>query len=155
MPKENTIKTNAANEVDAYIASLNEQEKEWMTFFADYMRKHHPDLEEVISFQMPTYKLGSGKMRNYIAFSPAKNHFSMHSMDFGYITDLKERLQRPGKGKGCVNIPYTNMEEREIILEAIEEIIKRKVLTTYGAKADAPADVSPQTIHSEKTQHIF
>lgn len=53
-----------------------------MNYFISYMREKHSGLEEVISFKMPTYKLGSGKLRNYIAFSPAKNHFSMHTMDF-------------------------------------------------------------------------
>lgn len=37
-------------------------------------------------------------------FSPAKTHFSMHAMDFEYIA----------------------------LLEAIEEIIKRKSLSVYG-----------------------
>ena len=98
------------------------------------MRKNHFDLEEVISFKMPTYKLGSGKLRNYIAFSPAKNHFSMHSMDFEYIALLKEKLEKPGKGKGCVNVPYGNEEERSILMKGIEKIISRNVLKTYGKK---------------------
>lgn len=49
-------------------------------------------------------------------------------MDFEYIALLKERLTKPGKGKGCVNIPYSNIEERDIIIVAIEEIIKRHEL---------------------------
>lgn len=113
------------NEVNSYMEKLIGNEREWMEFFVDYMRKEHPELEEVISYQIPTYKLGTGKLRNYIAFSPAKNHFSVHSMDFEYIALLKEKLAKPGKGKGCVNIPYTNIEERDIIIIAIEEIIKR------------------------------
>lgn len=124
--------TKVSNEVDHYIAALSGIEQDWMCFFVGYMREKHSDLEEVISFQMPTYKLGSGKLRNYIAFSPAKNHFSLHSMDFEYIGMLKEKLVKPGKGKGCVNVKYTSLEEREILVEAIEEIIKRKKLASYG-----------------------
>ena len=113
------------SEVISYMEKLIGIEKEWMEFFVHYMRKEHPDLEEVISYQIPTYKLGTGKQRNYVAFSPAKNHFSMHSMDFEYIALLKEKLSKPGKGKGCVNIPYSNIEERDIVIMAIEEIVKR------------------------------
>ena len=116
------------NEVNSYMEKLTGSEKEWVEFFVGYMRKEHSALEEVISFQMPTYKLGTGKQRNYIAFSPAKNHISMHTMDFDYIALLKEKLTKPGKGKGCVNIPYTNIEEREVIIMAIEEIVKRHEL---------------------------
>ncbi|MGG7178328.1 hypothetical protein ACQPU1_12075 [Clostridium paraputrificum] len=121
-------------EVDEYLKTLIGTEKDWVEFFVNYMRKNHSDLEEVISFKMPTYKLGSGKLRNYIAFSPAKNHFSMHSMDFEYISLLKEELKKPGKGKGCVNVPYGNEAERSILIDGIDKIISRNVLKTYGKK---------------------
>lgn len=119
---------NNLNDVNSYMEKLIGIEREWMEFFVDHMRKEHPDLKEVISYQIPTYKLGTGKLRNYIAFSPAKKHFSMHSMDFEYMALLKEKLAKPGKGKGCVNIPYSNIEEREIVIIAIEEIVKRHEL---------------------------
>ncbi|MHC1723539.1 MAG: hypothetical protein AB9836_10085 [Aminipila sp.] len=120
------------SEVDNYISELPEVERDWMTYFISYMRENHSELEEVISFKMPTYKLGSGKLRNYIAFSPAKNHFSMHSMDFEYIAMLKEELSNPGKGKGCVNVNYSKKDERKKLIKGIEDIIKRKKLATYG-----------------------
>lgn len=119
-------------EVDEYLQTLTGEGKEWIEFFVSYMRENHGEIEEVISFKMPTYKLGSGKMRNYIAFSLGKNHFSLHTMDFEYIVHLKEKLRKPGKGKGCVNVPYGNFDERKVIIDGIEEIIKRKVLETYG-----------------------
>lgn len=119
-------------QVNNHISELDETEKDWMNFFVHYMREKHPDLEEVISFKMPTYKLGSGKLRNYISFSTAKKHFSMHSMDFEYIAELKEKLTKPGSGKGCVHIPYENTAERTVLLDGIEQIIKRKILTTYN-----------------------
>ena len=120
------------NDVDVYLATLSGQEKDWVEFFVEYMRAHHADLEEVMSFQMPTFKLGSGKLRNYIAFSPAKHHFSMHSMDFDYIALLKEKLTKPGKGKGCVNVRYEDLSERTALLDGIEQIVARRVLGTYG-----------------------
>lgn len=120
------------NAIDQYLITLEGEQKEWMTLFVEYMRGHHSELEEVISFQMPTYKLGSGKLRNYISFSPAKNHFSMHSMDFEYIAVMQKKLNKPGKGKGCVNVPYGNVEERDILIQGIEDIISRKKLAIYG-----------------------
>ena len=58
-----------ANAVDCYMEAFTGVEREWLLYFIRYMREVHPGLEEVISFKMPTYKLGSGKMRNYISFS--------------------------------------------------------------------------------------
>lgn len=112
--------------VASYLDSLQGTEKEIMLFFINYMRTNHSNIEEVFSFQMPTYKLGEGKFKNYIAFSTNNKHFSMHSLDFEYVSILKERLSKPGKGKGCVNIPYNNDREREVLVDAIEKIIERQ-----------------------------
>lgn len=122
------------NDIDTLILNLPEIKKDWLIFFVEYMRKKHSNLDEVISFQMPTYKLGNGKLRNYISFSTAQKHFSLHSMDFEYISILKEKLSTPGKGKGCVNVKYENIHERQILLDAIEVIIQRNQLVTYGNK---------------------
>ncbi len=113
------------NKVDVFISELPPLAKEWIEYFVNYMRKHYASLDEVISFQMPTYKLGSGAARNYIAFGYGKNHFSLHTMDFDYIVILKEKLSRPGKGKGCVNVAFDKIEERTIIIQAIQEIVER------------------------------
>lgn len=122
------------NAVNVYLNEFEDAQKEWLTVFVEHMRKKYPDIEEVISFKMPTYKLGVGKERNYIAFSVGKNHFSLHTMDFEYITKLKEKLSKAGKGKGCVNIPFDKIEEREILFNAIDDIIERKVMKIYGKK---------------------
>ena len=117
--------TNKYKEVDEYLAGLEGDAREWNEIFIRYMRENYPELAEVISFKMPTYKLGSGKERNYIAFGFGKAHFSLHSMDFAYISELKEKLSKPGKGKGCVNVPYNKPLEREILFKAIDHIVER------------------------------
>lgn len=124
-------------EVDEYIQGLEGVQKEWVTDFVAYMRKKYPDLEEVISFKIPTFKLGQGKERNYIGFGLGKNHFSLHTMDFEYVVLLKEKLSKPGKGKGCVNVHYTKIDEKEILFKAIDDIVDRKVLRTYGNKKES------------------
>ncbi len=116
--------------VDDYIDSLTGDAKDRIQEFVNFMRKNYSQLEEVLSFQMPTYKLGSGSMRNYIAFSAAKNHFSLHTTDFDYVTELKTKLKNGGKGKGCVNVKFTDKDEFDILLKAISEIYSRN----YEAK---------------------
>ena len=112
--------------VTDYLATLEGAAKEWNAYFIHYMRTNYSELEEVISFQMPTYKLGTGKDRSYIAFGVGKNHFSLHALDFALIASLKEQLSKPGKGKGCVNVPFDKVEEREILKQAIDTIVARK-----------------------------
>lgn len=126
---------NKHKQVDEHIEKLEGLQRQWLMTFVEHMRINYPELEEVISFQMPTYKLGSGKERNYIAFGIGKNHFSLHTMDFNYISNLKEKLTKPGKGKGCVNVLFSQIEEQEILFEAISEIIQRKVMCCYGGRS--------------------
>ncbi len=118
MPNDYTV-------VNTLTSTLEGDAKDWTDFFVDYMRKNYPELPEVVSFQMPTFKLGSGENRHYIAFSTAKAHFSMHSMDFDYMAELKSRLKNGGKGKGCVNVKYTDVQEREVLISAIKDIVAR------------------------------
>lgn len=111
--------------VDEYTSQLTGDAKEWTTMFVEHMRKHYPQLEEVISFKMPTYKLGSGSNRNYIAFGIAQHHFSLHTTDFEYIVQLKTKLKHGGKGKGCVNVKFTSNDEIDILFLAIHDIYER------------------------------
>lgn len=113
------------NEVNNILENLDGNAKEWMDYFVSYMRKHHPDIEEIVSFSIPTYMLSRKPKKNYIAFSFAKNHFSLHTLDFDYIIELKQLLSKSGKGKGCVNVPFEKIEERKILEDAIEKIIER------------------------------
>lgn len=114
-----------AKEVDDYIAKLEPIPKEWISYFVDYMRKNHKDLEECIYYTRPTYKL-KGVPKNYVMFSNATKDFSLHTMDEEYIPIVRKKLSKPGNGKQSVKVPYENVQEREIIINAIEEIIKQQ-----------------------------
>lgn len=116
---------NDFTEVNHHIESLEEDAKEWVSVFVQHMRENYPELPEFLSFQMPTYKLGNGTIRKYIAFGFGKNHFSLHCVDFEYIVALKTRLKHGGKGKGCVNVKFSDVDEKDILFEAIGDIYNR------------------------------
>lgn len=111
--------------VDRYIAEQGETEQAWLKVFIGYMRKNHPEIEETISYQMPLYVLERGKNRSYIAFGTPKTHFTFHTLDFAMIEKLHKLLPASGKGKGSVNVKYSDAGRQSILLEAIEEIIQR------------------------------
>mgnify|MGYP000148780995 CR=1 FL=1 len=111
--------------VDQYIAERGETAQAWLRVFVDAMRKNHPEIEETLSYQMPLYVLERGKNRNYIAFGTPKTHFSFHTLDFAMIEKLHKILPASGKGKGCVNVKYTDVGRQSILLEAMDEIIER------------------------------
>ncbi len=111
--------------VDAYLAGLEGEARDWTAHFVDYMRERHPECEELLYYGTPTYRPVPGDKQKFIAFSAADAHLSMHTLDFDFIVELRGRLKKPGKGKGCVNVPYKNENERGALEQAIEDLIAR------------------------------
>ncbi len=107
--------------VDDYLGRFEGEQREWLTTMIGYMRKNHPDLQETISYQIPTYKFDG----QYIAFSVAKDHFTFHSLDFEVIEELKQLLPQAKFGRGSAKIPFSDRDAIPVIFEACERIIER------------------------------
>ncbi len=114
-----------ANPVDDYINSFESEKKEWLSTFVTHMRENFPELEETISYQMPTYKFRHQASRNYIAFSTAKDHFTFHSLDFEMIEALKDQLPRAKFGKGSAKVNYNDREYIPILFDTAKKIVER------------------------------
>jgi len=111
--------------VNDYINSFEGVKKEWLTTFVSFMRESFPNLQEKISYQMPTYKF-NGK---YIAFSIAKDHFSFHTLDFEMIEELKGLLPRAKFGKGCAKVKYNDNAAIPILFDMCRKIVDRSKAT--------------------------
>ncbi len=110
------------NAVDEYVNNFDGVKKEWLTTFVSFMRQNYPDIQETISYQMPTYKFN----HSYIAFSArAKDHFSYHSLDFEMIEALKGLLPNAEFGKGCAKIRYDDTAAIPILFDMSRKIIDR------------------------------
>jgi uncharacterized protein YdhG (YjbR/CyaY superfamily) len=107
--------------VDDYVGRFDGDKKEWLTTMIGYMRKNHPSLEEIISYQIPTYKFDG----QYIAFSVAKEHFTFHTLDFEVIEELKSLLPKAKFGKGSAKVPFSDRAAIPVLFEACERIIER------------------------------
>ena len=112
-------------DVDAYLATLAGDARDWMAHFVNYMRERHPECGELLYFGVPTYRPVPGDRRKFVAFSAATAHLSMHTLDFDFVTGLRGRLKKPGRGKGCVNVPFRNPDERAVLEGAIDELVAR------------------------------
>lgn len=113
--------------VNNYTNQFEGDKKEWIMTFVTFMRENFPDVNEVISFQMPTYKFNG----IYIAFSvKAKEHFSFHSLDFEMIGELKKRLPKAKFGKGCAKINYNNKEAIPILFDMCRKIVDRSKINS-------------------------
>lgn len=108
--------------VNNYINSFEGEKKDWLTAMVTFMRENFPNMEEKISYQMPTYKFKG----MYIAFSVAKDHFSFHTLDFEMIEELKTLLPQAKFGKGCAKVKYSDKAAIPILFNMCQKIIARR-----------------------------
>ncbi len=107
--------------VDEYIDRYEGEKREWLSTMVGYMRENHPDLDEVISYQMPMFKFNG----QYIAFSLAKEHFTFHTLDFEMIEEMKTLMPKAKFGRGSAKVRFQDREYMPVLFNAIERIVKR------------------------------
>lgn len=122
-----------AASVSEYVASLNEEQRQHVSAFIEFMRAEYPQLTPKISFSIPMWLVGKKMNEGYVAVSAAKNHFSVHFSDEAFLNRLAESLPACKKGKRCINIKYGDEES----LHAVEASI-RDFLEIYHFEGGAP-----------------
>ena len=122
-----------AASVSEYVASLNEEQRRYVSAFIDFMNTEYSQLTPKISFSMPMWLVGKKMNEGYVAVSAAKIHFSVHFSDEEFLNRLAESLPACKKGKRCINIKYGD----EASLRAVEESIG-DFLKLYHSEGSAP-----------------
>lgn len=107
--------------VDEFMDQYEGIQRQWIETFVAYMRKHYSEIEEVISYGIPTYKFD----KMYIAFSLAKTHFTFHTLDFEMIEMMKDWLPRAKFGKGSAKVKYDDKEAETVLFDCIGRIVER------------------------------
>jgi uncharacterized protein YdhG (YjbR/CyaY superfamily) len=104
--------------VDEYIALQPVTLKAGLELFRKTIKKAAPGAEEMISYQMPAYKL-NGML---VFFSAAKKHFGFYPTASPIIA-FREKLKPYATSKGAVKFPF----DKPLPLKLITEIVKWKV----------------------------
>jgi len=107
--------------VDAYINSFEGENKEWLEDMVGYMRTKYPEIDEEITFNIPTYIFN----KMYIAFSVVKNCFHFRSRDSEMLENLKKKCDKVEIENDCAQISLENKKEIEAIHETIDKIVER------------------------------
>ena len=113
-----------AASVSEYVASLNEEQRRYVSAFIDFMSAEYPQLTPKISFSIPMWLLGKKMYEGYVAISAAKAHFSIHFSDEEFLNRLAERLPTCKKGKRCINIKYGDEQSLYAVEECISDFLK-------------------------------
>lgn len=102
--------------IEEYVNQFDGLRREWIEEYTNYMKEKHPEMEGVIWFRMPTYKVGC----SYIAFSVTKAYFAIHTNDNECFQMLKSGLDKAAFGKRSAKVKYTDDGAKHVIYNAIE-----------------------------------
>jgi uncharacterized protein YdhG (YjbR/CyaY superfamily) len=103
-----------AASVNEYIAGFPEEIQDRLQSIRETIRKAAPEAEEVISYQMPAYKLNG----ILVYFAACKNHLGFYPASTG-IAVFSSELADFKTSKGAVQFPY----DRPLPLELIAQIV--------------------------------
>jgi uncharacterized protein YdhG (YjbR/CyaY superfamily) len=110
--------SNSPQTVDNYITSFPSEVQSILQQIRTTIQEIAPDTEEVISYQMPTYRM-SGNLVHFAAF---KNHIGFYPTPSGVEAFLDE-LAPYQHGKGSIRFPL----DRPIPYDLIRNIVAFRV----------------------------
>ncbi len=129
--------------VDEYIGTQPETVQAVLERVRGIIRKAVPDAEEVISYQIPAYKLHGAPV---LYFAGWKQHYSLYPVTDELVAAFEDDLAPYEVNKGTIRFPLS----QPIPVKLIERIAKfRAKETTERAKAKA---VAKKTVAKKPTQ---
>ena len=105
--------------IDEYIEAFPTNVQNLLEKMRKTIRKGAPEAIEVISYQMPTFKLNG---KNLVHFAAFKNHIGFYPIPTG-IEAFKEELSQYKQGKGSVQFPI----DKPIPYDLVEKVVKYRV----------------------------
>ena len=126
-------KTNLRS-VDDYIASQPEATQAVLKRVRGTIRKALPAAEEVISYQIPTYKL---RGQAVVYFAGWKQHYSLYPTSAALVKAFKAALAPYELSKGTIRFPLGETVPAKLI-ERIAKFRAMEVAEGAEAKARAP-----------------
>ncbi len=129
-----------------YAATLEGPGASWFQEFFDYMREKHAGIEPIMFRQRPMFRVG----KSYVMFTVAKDHFSLHTLNFELIEELKSKLPRAGFGKGCANIKFADEAAKPVLKALVDEVVRLNTLEN-----PPPVDVAPELPYEQRLANAF
>jgi uncharacterized protein YdhG (YjbR/CyaY superfamily) len=90
--------------VDEYIASQPEAVRSVLERVRSTIRKALPGAQELISYQIPAYKLDGGTV---LYFAGWKQHYSIYPATAGLVAEFKNELAPYKLSKGTIRFPLS------------------------------------------------
>ena len=106
--------------VDEYMAQLPDDRRAVMEQLRSTIRSAAPDATEVISYNMPAFRLGGRFLVSYEAF---KHHYSLFPWNEEMLDELGDEMKPYAVGKGTIRFPA----DQPIPLDLVTRIVAFKV----------------------------
>jgi uncharacterized protein YdhG (YjbR/CyaY superfamily) len=90
--------------VDEYIEAQPKEVRGVLASVRSTIRKALPEAEEVISYKMPTYKVGGESVLHFAAW---KAHYSIYAATEGVVAAFQGELERYEIQKGTIRFPIS------------------------------------------------
>ncbi len=118
--------------VDDYIASQPEDVRPILECVRAAIREAIPKAEEVISYQIPAYKLNGDAV---IYFAGWKQHYSLYPVSARMVTEFKSELASYQVNKGTIRFPLSE----PVPVKLIGRIAKLRAKEIAGRAQAKPA----------------
>ena len=115
--------------VDEYMAGLPDDRRAVMEQLRTTIRAAAPDATEVISYNMPAFRLSGHFLVSYEAF---KRHYSLFPWTEQMVAELGDALKPYAVGKGTLRFPTDQPIPLDLV-SRIVEIRNREVAQEAGA----------------------
>ena len=125
------MKTAAAENVAAYIAGFPRPVQSVLARVRSIIRKAVPGADEVISYQMPAYKLHG---RTVLYFAAWKEHYSVYPSNTRLVAAFKNELAGYELSKGTIRFPLSEPVPVKLI-EGIAKFRAKEVAEAAKAKS--------------------
>jgi len=120
--------------VDEYMATQPERAQAVLERVRSNIRKALPGAEEVISYQIPAYKLHGGCV---LYFAGWKQHYSLYPAGDRLVSAFKKELAPYKLSKGTIRFPLSEPVPVKLI-ERIAKFRAKEVAERQKSKAAAP-----------------
>jgi len=136
---------NEGTAVDEYIARHPDRVRAILRRVRSTIRKAVPGAEEVINYQIPTYRLHGGYV---VYFAGWKEHYSLYPATGHLVAAFKEDLAPYEVSKGTIRFPLSQPVPVKLI-ERIARFLAKKAAERARARLAAPRkrrSAKPRTI---------
>ncbi|WP_147572893.1 hypothetical protein [Cellulomonas massiliensis] len=107
-----------------YLDSLDEPARGWVTHLVRYAERRSGIGAELFRSR-PMVKVGRTWQDGYVLVTAAKDHGTVHALDFDLVDETRRLLPRAGSGRGSVRARYDDEAAVAVLERLVDRVLER------------------------------